>query len=426
MYFVYTIPTDDLTQMYIGVGVGIGVFVIVAVVIVIIIVIILRRRRGLDVKLARPDFQKVAMQGLTLEPDAKAPQDSYSYIAEALLTEEFGRFVSIATTAEEQDRVARDLVLFYQSEGKAVDFMISAMKEEVKTTETEKTLFRNNSMVSKMFKMFSKIVGLPYLFDTLALVINQLKVLGERKKGQDDEEKGADLFDVDMEVDTTHGRGDKQLDEDAIAANAQQLALVCQKLFGAIRNSIDRLPKPFLVIFQEMAKLVKDKFPPGDEAIQNGLSGFLFLRFISPAITAPMLYGLTKDTPSPSQQRSLVLISKVMQSLANCQVPGKKEAYMEALNSFIRGNIEKMKELYGRLLTVDLSTRSETEPPVQVTDDVKQAALANLSRSISNVAPKYKAFIQHRKYDEKTAQSLTTTLEEIVKRYGKKKPKKDE
>lgn len=49
----------------------------------------------------------------------------------------------------------------------------------------------------------------------------------------------------------------------------------------------------------------------------QAVSSFVFLRFFVPAILNPHLFGLVDGLPSEGVQRTLKLIAKIMQSLAN-------------------------------------------------------------------------------------------------------------
>jgi neurofibromin 1 len=50
-------------------------------------------------------------------------------------------------------------------------------------------------------------------------------------------------------------------------------------------------------------------------------------------------------------QRQFILVSKVLQNLANNTLPGAKEHYMEQLNSFITTNKAALEQFYGKLVS---------------------------------------------------------------------------
>jgi hypothetical protein len=117
-------------------------------------------------------------------------------------------------------------------------------------------------------------------------------------------------------------------------------------------DSIAEIPAQWKDIFRAMKDAVYFKFQ-SEDAVFKGVGGFLFLRFIGPAITAPHAYGLLESPPNERAQRQLVLIGKVIQSLANMQMPGQKEVFMQSLNDFFIRNIPKMKDFYLGLLAFD-------------------------------------------------------------------------
>ncbi|XP_059550130.1 ras GTPase-activating protein 1 isoform X3 [Myotis daubentonii] len=70
--------------------------------------------------------------------------------------------------------------------------------------------------------------------------------------------------------------------------------------------------------------------------------GFVFLRLICPAILNPRMFNIISDSPSPIAARTLILVAKSVQNLANLVEFGAKEPYMEGVNPFIKSNKHRM------------------------------------------------------------------------------------
>lgn len=79
-----------------------------------------------------------------------------------------------------------------------------------------------------------------------------------------------------------------------------------------------------------------NQFFPGENDFFKASAGFLFLRWICPAIFSPVFFSLTEVTPSPESQRSLVLVAKVVQNIANGVEFGQKENYLIPLNPLVK------------------------------------------------------------------------------------------
>jgi len=104
-----------------------------------------------------------------------------------------------------------------------------------------------------------------------------------------------------------------------------------------------------------------------ENTIYFAVGGLFFLRFVVPSIFAPHVYGLMENPPCQAAQRQLVLISKVLQSVANLVLPGNKEEFMGQLAAFVNKQIPKVKEFYNNLLnSVDGPTHTNYEVPVDI------------------------------------------------------------
>jgi len=73
----------------------------------------------------------------------------------------------------------------------------------------------------------------------------------------------------------------------------------------------------------------------------GGPGGFLFLRFFCPALVQPLQHGLGNviaGLEDPAVRRVLVLVTKVLQNLANKVQFGSKELFMAPFNGFLEDN----------------------------------------------------------------------------------------
>lgn len=117
-----------------------------------------------------------------------------------------------------------------------------------------------------------------------------------------------------------------------VEASQEALRASCQRFLEALLASFTTAPVLIQQIAGWLGGIVQTKFP---EQVVQALGGYLFLRLFCPAISTPEVYGLCKEPPSPEARRHLLLVAKVLQTLANGTRFGQKESYMIYLNSFI-------------------------------------------------------------------------------------------
>lgn len=72
-----------------------------------------------------------------------------------------------------------------------------------------------------------------------------------------------------------------------------------------------------------------ERFPDTDLTRYISISGFIFLRFFTPAIFGPTLFGLKIGVQDEKSKRRFTLVAKTLQNLSNFAVFGKKEPFME-------------------------------------------------------------------------------------------------
>jgi len=224
-------------------------------------------------------------------------------------------------------------------------------------------------MSSKIFKFYSRIIGLPYLYDVLAKYVQQIEEISRRKEDNENGEMG--ILDVDIEVDTQKGEG---VDADS---NSMQLQFICSRILSSIFKSVAQIPKEFKLIFISIRQAINEKFGEESDTIYFAVGGLFFLRFLGPSIFAPHVYGLMENPPCPGAQRQLVLIAKVLQSIANMVMPGIKEEYMGKMSAFVNKQIPKIKEFYNNIL-------SNPEGPVHTNYNFPEEMVINARINIYN------------------------------------------
>lgn len=391
-----------VNKVALGVGLGVGLFFLVLL--VLLILFLVRRslkKRGLVIQLREPDYDAIAW-GTDIELLYRIPDDRYVTLMGALNRADFllQMALSLNCPATEQDPLAKGLVFVACANDCAPKMIRTIIRAEVATCKEENTLFRSNSVASKMYKFYSRIVGIKYLYHCIARVILELEVLGEKQqraannpkgKNPGDGENEVSLLAVSMELDTEHELAD-DVDTDT---NLIQLQLICQKIMTVlVKTSLKNIPAPLREIFVEIDQSVSAKFPGSMDAIYKGLGGLFFLRFVCPAISAPHVYGLLPQPPNETTQRQLVLIAKVIQSIANMQEPGKKEEYMMVMSSFITTSIPRIVKFYDNLReAANINTHSDIyEREINVPDEVLLNGLAATQAVLSHEADKIKAW----------------------------------
>ncbi len=137
-----------------------------------------------------------------------------------------------------------------------------------------------------------------------------------------------------------------------IAPRLTMLMEIANSFLQTIINSIEEVPYGIRWICKQIRSLTKRKYPDATEfAICSLIGGFFFLRFINPAIVTPQAYMLVDGPPAKHPRRTLTLIAKMLQNLAN-KPSYAKEQYMMSLNPFVENNKTRMNAFLNALCDV--------------------------------------------------------------------------
>ncbi|KAK7882743.1 hypothetical protein WMY93_028917 [Mugilogobius chulae] len=285
----------------------------------------------------------------------------FDTLAETVLADRFERLVELVTMMGDQgelpiamalanvvpgsqwDELARVLVTLFDSRHLLYQLLWNMFSKEVELADSMQTLFRGNSLASKIMTFCFKVYGAAYLQKLLEPLLRGVITTPEH---------------ISFEVDPTRLEQGENLEENqrnllqiterffqAIIGSSSefppQLRSVCHCLYQATCHSL--LNKATVKEKKENKKaVVSQRFP------QNSIGAVgsaMFLRFVNPAIVSPYEAGILDKKPQPRIERGLKLMSKILQSIAN-HVLFTKEEHMRPFNDFVKSNFDAARRFF--------------------------------------------------------------------------------
>nr|CAD7425858.1 unnamed protein product [Timema monikensis] len=253
--------------------------------------------------------------------DLIMPQEEYSPMQQLILDPSLEVVRALADICH-LDRVplANSLLRIFRFERREADILKTLNEAEIEKEEETSTLFRAASLTTTLMDLYMKSVCGGFLHSAILDTI--LKLL--------DTKQSCELNPNKMES------------PDDACANAEFLLQILDEVTLSIFMSADACSKTLRYICGCLQRAVVGKWPHERLVRTRVVSGFIFLRLLCPAILNPRQFNLISEPPPPMAARSLIMVAKCLQNLANLVEFGGKEQYMEVVNPFILKNKERM------------------------------------------------------------------------------------
>ncbi|XP_065225861.1 neurofibromin-like isoform X1 [Planococcus citri] len=258
-------------------------------------------------------------------------------------------------TTSQMDELARVFVTIFEAKHLLSPLLWNMFYREVEVSDCMQTLFRGNSLGSKIMAFCFKIYGASYLQNLLAPLIQPL-IDGEVKS---------------FEIDPARMNSNEDIEE-----NRVNLTTLTQTVFDAIVSSGPSFPSQLRSMCHCLYQVLSKRFPQVPHSNVSSVGTVIFLRFINPAIVSPQESGIVNVTVPPHVKRGLMLMSKILQNIAN-HVEFSKEQHMIPFNDFLRHNFEAGRRFFIKIAS-DCETEDQTPHSMSFVSDVNVHALHRL------------------------------------------------
>ncbi|XP_069483685.1 ras GTPase-activating protein 1 isoform X1 [Ambystoma mexicanum] len=265
------------------------------------------------------------------------PEEEYSEFKELILQRELHVVYALShVCGQDRTLLATILLRIFLHESQESLLLRTLNEREISMEDEATTLFRATTLASTLMEQYMKATATPFVQHALKDSI--LKIMESKQSCELNPSK----LEKNEDVNTN------------LAHLLSTLSDLVEKIFMAS----EILPQTLRYIYGCLQKSVQQKWPSNTTMRTRVVSGFVFLRLICPAILNPRMFNIISDSPSPIAARTLTLVAKSLQNLANLVEFGAKgrdeavpqcciffseaEPYMEGVNPFIKNNRHRM------------------------------------------------------------------------------------
>ncbi|KAJ2315851.1 Ras GTPase activating protein ira2, partial [Coemansia sp. RSA 2704] len=305
-------------------------------------------------------FTTILNQGIDIDSlSGDTPDHWKSRLIETLVDPGLKLLLGISEVCQVQDidELGAALINIYEARQQSRIMFERVITVELERTDSAAELFRRNCLATRLLSNYAKLHGDGYLKATLVPAIRKLLA----------QPPGTLTFELNP------NKMPESADRDRNLANVERL---CSLVIDAIVGSVHNLPPTLRWICNLIYRIVIKRFP---DAGYTAVGGFIFLRFLCPAIVAPDAHGICSQITNPEVRRGLLLCTKITHNLANDILFGNKETYMVPLNKFISENRTRTTDFLSEIAELTDDSESLFEGAKSVASSSAAAAAARPS-----------------------------------------------
>ncbi|XP_074594177.1 RAS p21 protein activator vap isoform X2 [Brevipalpus obovatus] len=313
------------------------------------------------------------------------PLHEYNALKELIMDSDL-EVISVLEEFCHRDRapLANALLRIFKHESREATLLKAMIEREIKRENETSTLFRMNSLTTTLMDQYMRTTCHQFLMKALREPLQ--RVLEARQSCELNPSRLDSLVEA--------------------CANAEHLLNLLDEIVDFIFQSVDHCPPSLRYICGCLQKSVANKWPNDHYAKIRAVGSFIFLRLICPAILNPRVFNLINETPSETAARSLILIAKSLQNLANLIEFGVKEPWMEIVNPFILKNKARMIKFLN-----ELSNVQECPEP----EDIPRGDASRELATVHSICELYKQEIHSLSHTRPTLRKLVAITDMLTK-----------
>lgn len=222
---------------------------------------------------------------------------------------------------------------------RSADLLTLCATEEIYSTARGEQLLRQDSIYIVIMQHFVKSRGRNWLYRTLRKPLRKI-IQNEF---------------CSIEIDKL-----RVATNEDIATNRNNLEETIRSVLDPIFSHPELIPAEIGAMCRVLFQLTNERFPGKGYAV---LSASLFLRFICPFIGSPKSWHLlTRQEVNPETRRKLILVTKVVQGIAN-ENTQFNETYMNQIHDLLEEYIQKLHVFYDQLMQISPTLHQVSPSP---------------------------------------------------------------